>query len=69
LQRVASLAAAVLVQLRKPGRGSYESERQLAGWIKDAGVKFTMADLGPALSLAENTGKLSDAVEQLEVSG
>ena len=58
LIRVASLAAAALVQLRKPGRGKYESERQLAGWIKDAGVQFSASDLGPALGLAEATGRL-----------
>jgi hypothetical protein len=45
LIRVASLAAAALAQLRKPGRGRYDSERQLAGWIKDAGVQFSASDL------------------------
>jgi hypothetical protein len=58
LQRVALLAAAALMQLRKPGRGKYESERQLAGWIQGAGVQFSASDLGPALCLAEATGKL-----------
>jgi hypothetical protein len=58
LSRIASLASCVLVSLREPGRHRYESERQLASFLSDDGIAFTTADLSPALTLLEITGRL-----------
>jgi hypothetical protein len=61
LARIATLAAAILVALRQPGRGPYESERQLRTWLTDDGVTFTGADLAPALDLPESTKRTKRA--------
>jgi len=58
LARVAELAWNVLQSLRRPGRGKFDSGRQLQAWLKADGAKFTTADLEPALGLAESTGRL-----------
>jgi hypothetical protein len=54
LARIASLAAAIMSSLRTPGRGRYDSERQLGEWLSEDGVSYTSADLGPALDLLES---------------
>jgi hypothetical protein len=53
LARIASLAGQTIILLRQPGRGVYDSERQLARWLTDDGVTYTTADLSPALTLLE----------------
>jgi hypothetical protein len=58
LARIASLAAAIMSSLRTPGRGRYDSERQLGEWLSEDGVSYTSADLGPALDLLESTKRL-----------
>jgi hypothetical protein len=56
--RIAGLAGAVMTSLRRPGRGRYESENSLRGWLKGGGISFSASDVAPALGLLELTGKL-----------
>ena len=58
LARIASLAAQILSTLRQPGRGVYDSERQLRSWLSDDGVTHTAADIVPALALLEACGHI-----------
>ena len=58
LARIAALAASVIVCLRKSGRGTFESERELRRWLSDDEVQFSASDLAPALALLEVTGKI-----------
>jgi hypothetical protein len=58
LARIASLAAALMSSLRTPGRGHYDSEWQLGEWLREDGVSYTTAELGPALDLLESTKRL-----------
>jgi hypothetical protein len=58
LARCASLAASILVTLRRDGRGVAESERQLRSWLQADGVEFGKGDLVPALSLLEATRRV-----------
>ena len=60
LNRVASLAAQILITLRARGRGLYESERQLRQWLADDGIAHSAGDIRPALDLLESTGRISD---------
>ncbi len=45
--------------LRTPGRGHYDSEWQLGEWLREDGVSYTTAELGPALDLLESTKRLA----------
>jgi hypothetical protein len=58
LARIAGLAASVLSSIRRPGRGVWESERDLRSWLAADEVSFTSSDLAPALGLLEATGKI-----------
>jgi hypothetical protein len=58
LARIAALAASVLSVLRRPGRGMYESERDLRSWLASDEISYTASDLAPALALLEVTGKI-----------
>jgi hypothetical protein len=58
LARIASLAAAILVSLRQPGRGVYESERQLRGWLNGDGIVYSSSDFGPASMLLDATKRI-----------
>jgi hypothetical protein len=59
LARIASLAAAIMSSLRTPGRGRYDSERQVREWLSEDGVSYSTADLEPALDLLESTKRLN----------
>jgi hypothetical protein len=63
LARIASLASSVLMSLRKPGRGQYDSERTLRQWLSDDGIQFSAADLAHALVLLDSTGKIGRGPE------
>ena len=56
LSRVASLAGQILVTLRSPGRGVYDSERILRGWLVEDAATFSNDDMSPALALLEAAG-------------
>ena len=58
LQRVASLAASIMVSSRKQGRGVWESERELRGWLSADGVEFSNNDVAAALALLEATKRI-----------
>jgi hypothetical protein len=58
LVRIAELAASIGNTLRQPGRGRYSSERTLRQWLSEDEVQYTVADIGPALTLLEVTGRL-----------
>lgn len=58
LKRVAELASHVMVSLRRPGRGKWDSEHQLRSWLTADGVTFTVADIAPALTLLEATKRI-----------
>jgi hypothetical protein len=58
LARIASLAASILVCLRRPGRGRYDSERQLRQWLSSDNVSYTTSDLAHALTLLEATKRI-----------
>jgi hypothetical protein len=61
LVRIAELAGNVLVSLRQDDRGRYDSERGLGKFLTADGVQYTTADIGPALTLLEVTGRLGRA--------
>ena len=45
--------------LRTPGRGRYDSERQVREWLSEDGVSYSSADLEPALDLLQSTKRLN----------
>jgi hypothetical protein len=53
LVRVATLASHILIALRQPNRGVFDSERQLRGWLSDDGYEFGNNDLVPELLSSE----------------
>ena len=57
LQRIATLASQILITLRAPNRGVYESERDLKQWLNEDGVTYT-TDVAPALALLEACGRI-----------
>lgn len=61
LTRIAALASNVLISLRKPGRGMYESERELRRFLDEDGIAHSASDLSPALALLEACGKIGRA--------
>ena len=58
LSRIAALANSVMCTLRTPARGHYTSENHLRKWLREDGITFTTADLSPALTLLEATGRI-----------
>jgi hypothetical protein len=65
LSRIATLASEIMVSLRQPDHEIYDSERQLRGWLTQAGIQRSTSDIGPALTLLESTGR----IERPEVKG
>jgi hypothetical protein len=61
VERIASLAKAVMVAVRKPGRGVWDSERQLRQWLSDSEIQFSASDLAIALNLLEGIGLIQRA--------
>ena len=68
LSRIATLAHHVMIALRQPGRGVYESERQLRGFLTQDGYEFANDDLGPALTLLEATGRIGRSAAKKNVA-
>jgi hypothetical protein len=58
LSRIATLASQIMVSLRQPDHEIYDSERQLRGWLTEAGIQHSTSDIGPALTLLESTGRI-----------
>lgn len=61
LQRIATLAHQIMITLRQPQRGVYESERMLRQWLSDEEVQFANNDLANALDLLESVGWIQRA--------
>ena len=61
LHRISTLAAAIMSTLRKSGRGRYDSERTLRGWLAEDGVRYSTGDLAYALDLLQSTGRIGRA--------
>jgi hypothetical protein len=61
LSRIASLAASIMVSMRRPGRGVADSERHLRGWLQADGVEFGNDDLSPALALLQASKRVGRA--------
>jgi hypothetical protein len=67
LARIASLAAQVMVSLRSPGRGVYDSERGLRSWLTEDGCEFSNTDLAPALAMLEASGRIGRSAPRKNV--
>ena len=58
LHRIAELAGHILRIVREPGRGVWDSERQIRGWLVEAEIGFSQGDVAPALALLESLNKI-----------
>ena len=68
LARIALLASHIMITLRQPGRGVFDSERQLRVWLSDDGYEFSNSDVSPALVLLEATGRIGRSTAKRNAS-